>query len=55
MKCGGCQSNVEKALADAPGVVSVAVDLEAKTVTVGGDFDRADVTKRITDLGFQVS
>ncbi len=55
MKCGGCKSNVEKALTDAPGVVSVTVDLDAKIVNVEGNFDAADVTKRISDLGFQVN
>ncbi len=55
MKCGGCQSNVEKALADAPGVEGVRVDLDNKTVRVEGDIEPADVIQRITGLGFQVS
>lgn len=55
MKCGGCTSNVEKTLADAPGVSAVTADLEAKTVTVEGDIDASDISKRITDLGFTVT
>ena len=55
MKCGGCKSNVEKALADATGVEAVTVDLDNKTVNVEGNFDTADITKRIIDLGFTVS
>jgi len=52
MKCGGCSSNVEKALADISGVESVTVDLEAKTVSVEGEIDAANIAKVITDAGY---
>ena len=52
MMCGGCSSNVEKALADAAGVESVTVDLEAKTVTVEGDIDASAIATIITDAGY---
>lgn len=55
MKCGGCSSNVEKALADVTGVESVAVDLDAKTVSVEGDIDSASIAKIITDAGYPAS
>lgn len=34
MMCDHCKMNVEKALSAIPGVVSVSVDLKAKTATV---------------------
>lgn len=55
MKCGGCKSNVEKALAEAVGVQSVRVDLDNKTVHVEGEIDTAEISQRIRDLGFQVT
>ena len=52
MMCGGCEANVKKVLADASGVDSVEVDLEAKTVTVTGDIDAAAIATTITDAGY---
>ncbi|HFC91815.1 MAG TPA: heavy-metal-associated domain-containing protein [Leucothrix mucor] len=52
MMCGGCSSNVEKALADAEGVDTVVVDLENKTVTVEGDIDANAIATIITDAGY---
>ena len=52
MMCGGCEANVKKALADVAGVDSVEVDLEAKTVTVEGAIDAADIAKIISDAGY---
>ncbi len=52
MKCGGCSANVEKALAEAAGVESVLVDLEAKTVRVEGDIDAANIADVISTAGY---
>jgi copper chaperone CopZ len=52
MMCGGCSSNVEKALADIAGVDAVEVDLENKTVTVEGDIDANAIATIITDAGY---
>ena len=52
MMCGGCSSNVEKALADVSNVDSVVVDLEEKTVTVEGDIDAQAIATIISDAGY---
>ncbi len=52
MMCGGCEANVKKVLADAAGVESVEVDLDAKTVTVEGGIDAATIATTITDAGY---
>ena len=52
MMCGGYEANVKKALAGVANVDSVEVDLEAKTVTVEGDIDSAEIAKIITDAGY---
>ncbi len=52
MMCGGCSSNVEKALADVEGVDTVTVDLENKTVMVEGDIDANAIATIITDAGY---
>ena len=52
MMCGGCEANVKKVLAEVSSVDSVNVDLEAKTVSVEGDIDSAEIAKVITDAGY---
>ena len=52
MMCGGCSSNVEKALADVAGVDAVEVDLENKTVSIEGDIDAAAIATVITNAGY---
>ncbi len=52
MMCGGCEANVKKALADISSIESVQVDLDAKTVTIDGDIDSAEIAKVITDAGY---
>ena len=52
MMCGGCSSNVEKALADVEGVDTIIVDLESKMVTVEGDIDANAIATIITDAGY---
>ena len=52
MMCGGCEANVKKVMADVANVDSVEVDLEAKTVTVEGDIDAAEIAAIISDAGY---
>ena len=52
MMCGGCEANVKKVLADVASVDSVEVDLEAKTVTVEGDIDAAEIATTISEAGY---
>ena len=52
MMCGGCEANVKKVLAEVSSVDSVNVDLEAKTVSVEGDIDSAEIAKVISDAGY---
>jgi copper chaperone len=37
MSCGGCESNVEAAIADLDGTIDVAADHEADRVEVSGE------------------
>ena len=52
MMCGGCEANVKKVLAEVASVDSVEVDLDAKTVTIEGAIDTAEIVKIITDAGY---
>ena len=54
MMCMKCAAHVEKALTAIKGVSAVAVDLEAKTVTVTGDADLAALKQAITDADYEV-
>lgn len=54
MTCGGCANRVREALAAQPGVLSVAVDLEAARATVTGrELARIDFAAVIRGLGFE--
>ena len=52
MMCGGCEANVKKVLADVASIDSVEVDLEAKTVSIEGAIDTAEIAKIISDAGY---
>jgi copper chaperone len=56
MSCGGCEQNVEDALADLDGVDAVEADHEADTVEVdaaGADDDA--IRAAIEDAGYDVA
>lgn len=53
MMCVHCKNNVEKNLAQIPGVTSVEVDLSAGTATVCGEADPAAVIDKINALGYE--
>ena len=54
MMCNHCKAAVEKACKAVPGTVDAVVDLAAKTVTVTGSADAADLKKAITDADYEV-
>ncbi len=52
MKCSGCSTNVEKALAGVDGIKQVDVDVDNKMVTIIGDIDTNKIEKLISDSGY---
>ncbi|MCF6210635.1 MAG: heavy-metal-associated domain-containing protein [Gammaproteobacteria bacterium] len=52
MKCGGCISNAEKALAGVPGFVSAEFNLDAGTAKVVGGVDPQAVCQVLTEAGY---
>ena len=54
MMCGHCKMTVEKACKGVAGVVDAVVDLEAKTVTVTGNADRALLEQAILAEDFEI-
>ena len=55
MTCGSCEQKIRSALAEAPGIDAIAVDLAAKTVTVAYHEDAAVPADRIAAAGFPVA
>jgi uncharacterized membrane protein YraQ (UPF0718 family)/copper chaperone CopZ len=53
MSCNHCRTNVEKAIAQLPGVESVAVDLQSATATVRGCVSHEDVRRAVESIGFR--
>jgi len=54
MMCPHCQARVESVSKAIPGVQNAVVDLKAKTVTVTGNANVADIKKAISDAGYEV-
>lgn len=54
MMCGHCKARVEQTCKGIPGVTDAVVDLQAKNVTVSGDFDVEAVKKAIKNAGYEV-
>ena len=54
MMCSHCTAAVEKACMSIPGVESAKADLDAKNVTVTGDFDVEAVKKAIRDEDYEI-
>ncbi len=52
MMCGGCSSNVEKALSNVAGVDAIEIDLENKTVIIEGNIKADVIASIITDAGY---
>ena len=56
MTCGHCEAAVKQEVGSVAGVVSVAVDLDSKDVTVVGDaLDRNTIVEAIDEAGFDVA
>lgn len=54
--CDHCRAAIERELSPVPGVSSVTVDLEAKTVSVAGDqLDDAAIRAAIDEAGYDVA
>lgn len=58
IECAGCAASIQKALGRAPGVQSLAVDIDAKTVQIA--FDEAQTSRdalaeTLTEMGFPPS
>jgi copper chaperone CopZ len=54
ISCGHCKAAIEAEVAKVAGVQEVAVDVEAKTVTVEGG-DDGDVRAAIDEAGYDVA
>ncbi|MCK4403714.1 MAG: heavy-metal-associated domain-containing protein [candidate division Zixibacteria bacterium] len=52
MDCKHCQSAVEKALKEIPGVRNVEVLLEEKLVKVDGEVDKTTITEQLEKAGY---
>lgn len=52
MSCGGCAASVTRAILGAAPGADVQVNLEARTVSVGGA-DDATVQKAVVDAGYE--
>lgn len=55
MACGGCETNVEDALAEVAGVSDATADHEAGSVTVEGDADVDALVAAVEDAGYEAS
>jgi copper chaperone len=56
VSCAHCKHSIESEVAQVQGVESVAVDLEAKTVTVVADpLDEQAVVAAIDEAGYEVA
>lgn len=55
MNCPHCQASVTRAIAATPGVDSVEVSLSAKTATVVGEPDAAEVIRAVRAAGFDAT
>lgn len=55
MTCQHCAKSVTEEVSAVPGVESVDVDLEAKTVTVAGSVDDAAVRAAIVEAGYEIA
>jgi len=52
MMCGGCSSNIEKALSNVAEIDAIEIDLENKTVIIEGNIKADEIASIITDAGY---
>lgn len=55
ISCNHCRTNVEKAIAQLPGVDSVTVDLASATATVTGSASEEDIRQAVESIGFKLT
>jgi copper chaperone len=56
VSCGHCRTAITNEVAPLPGVESVVVDLDTKTVTVTGDpLDEQAIVAAIDEAGYEVA
>lgn len=55
ISCDHCRMAITEAVSPLPGVESVDVSVDAKQVTVSGDFDDLAVRSAIDDAGYDVA
>jgi copper chaperone len=55
MTCGHCKSSIEGEVNKLGGIVSVTVDLDAKTVQVAGDTTDEAIRAAIDEAGFDIA
>ena len=55
ISCDHCSAAITGAVSPIEGVESVDVAIDAKTVTVEGDFDDATVRRAIDDAGYDIT
>ncbi|HYG32691.1 MAG TPA: cation transporter, partial [Methylophilaceae bacterium] len=55
MRCAGCVSAVEKALANVPGVTSASVNFAQHTAQVEGNAQSDDLIKAVANAGYRAS
>lgn len=55
MTCGGCEQNVEEALANVDGVTSIDVDRTTGSATVEGNSDTDVLVSAVEDAGYSAS
>jgi len=55
ISCGHCAAAITGEVSTVPGVTSVDVSVDDKTVTVAGEADRAAVEAAIVEAGYEVS
>lgn len=54
ISCGHCQQTIEAEVGKLENVDTVAVAIDAKTVTVDGPASDAEIIKAIEDAGYEV-
>lgn len=52
IKCGGCMNSIKNALMSVANVSDVSISKETETVTIQGDVQRDDLTKKLAELGY---
>ena len=55
ISCDHCAAAIVTALDGVPGVTDVQVELDAKRVSVAGEFSASAVIAAITDAGYEVA